>query len=169
MDHEGYEEIINYWKKKDAGAVKLPRETLCSFAEDFLTTHAICSLATGSGDFVRCTPVEYGYHRQALWIFSEGGLKFRALENNPAVCVAVYEASETMGNLNSMQIDGTACLVEPFSQAYLEAAAFKHIPIAALKKLPMPMNLIKVTPIHADLLCSAFKKQGASSRQSLDW
>lgn len=169
MDHEAYEACINYWKKKDAGSVKLPQETLRHFVSKFLAEHAVCALATGSGNFIRCTPVEYGYHHDALWIFSEGGLKFRGLEKNPTVCLAIYEASESLGNLNSIQIDGTAHLVEPFSEAYLEAAAFKHIPVDVLKKLPEPMNLIKVTPRHADVLCSAFKKQGGAPRQSLDW
>ena len=46
-------------------------------------------------------------------------------------------------------------------------AAFKKIPLDALKKLPSPMNLICVTPTRIDALFSNFKKDGYSVRQVL--
>ena len=58
-------------------------------------------------------------------------------------------------------------MVEPFSEEYNTHAAFKKIPLDALKKLPSPMNLICVTPTHIDALFSDFKKDGYSVRQVL--
>ena len=56
-------------------------------------------------------------------------------------------------------------MVEPFSEEYNAHAAFKKIPLDALKKLPSPMNLICVTPTRIDALFSDFKKDGYSVRQ----
>ena len=56
-------------------------------------------------------------------------------------------------------------MVEPFSEEYNTHAAFKKIPLDALKRLPSPMNLICVTPTRIDALFSDFKKDGYSVRQ----
>ena len=58
-------------------------------------------------------------------------------------------------------------MVEPFSEEYNTHAAFKKIPLDALKRLPSPMNLICVTPTRIDALFSDFKKDGYSVRQVL--
>jgi hypothetical protein len=44
----------------------------------------------------------------------------------------------------------------------------KKIPVEAMKKLPMPMNLIKIMPESYDLLDSDLKKDGFGNRQHLD-
>ena len=74
-------------------------------------------LATGTGDYVRCTPIEYSWHDGCFWMFSEGGKKFIGLEKNPNVCLAIYNKYEGFGKLHGMQVMGTAELVEPFSRA----------------------------------------------------
>ena len=71
------------------------------------------------------------------------------------------------GNLRSLQVTGIAAMVEPFSEEYNTHAAFRKIPLDALKKLPSPMNLICVTPTRIDALFSDFKKDGYSVRQVL--
>ncbi len=58
-------------------------------------------------------------------------------------------------------------MIEPFSDTYNEHAQIKKIPIEALKKLELPMNLICVTPLKIEALFSDFKKDGYSSRQIL--
>ena len=55
---------------------------------------------------------------------------------------------------------------------YAEAIANEYAPkdtskVLALKKLDSPMHLICVHPERIDYLCSDFKKQGCSSRQTL--
>ena len=45
-----------------------------------------------------------------------------------------------------MQVTGTAEVVDYFSEEYIAAAVYKKIPIEALRKLPEPMNLIKLAP-----------------------
>ena len=100
-------------------------------------------------------------------MFSEGGRKFIGLEKNSPVCLAIYDKYDGFGNLRSLQGTGIAAMVEPFSEEYNAHAAFKKIPLDALKKLPSPMNLICVTPTRIDALFSDFKKDGYSVRQVL--
>ena len=44
----------------------------------------------------------------------------------------------------------------------------KKIPVDAIKKMPQPMNLIKITPRSYDYLDSDLKKDGVGIRQHLD-
>ena len=62
---------------------------------------------------------------------------------------------------------GKAQIIEPFSDIYNAHAEYKKIPLAALKKLESPMNLICVTPVKIEALFSDFKKNGYTSRQTL--
>jgi len=76
MTHEDYKRAINHWKIKDMDNKSPDRETLLSAMEAYINANNTCALATGAGDYVRCTPIEYSYHDGAFWMFSEGGLKF---------------------------------------------------------------------------------------------
>ena len=169
MTHDEFSEAAKYWQRKDAQGKKLSKDALLPIIEEYINANSTCALATGSGSFVRCTPIEYSYHDGAFWMFSEGGMKFFALEQNENVSLAIFEPYDGFGKLNGMQIAGTAELVEPFCEEYERAASVKHIPLEALKKLPSPMHLIKVTPKHIDFLRSAFKDSGYDSRQSMDF
>ena len=73
------------------------------------------------------------------------------------------------GNLKSIQVMGKAELVEPFSDTYNKHAKIKKIPVEALKKLASPMNIICVTPVKMEVLFSEFKKNGYSSRQTIEF
>lgn len=169
MTHEEFEEAAGYWKKKDAAGKKMDHETLTAAMETYIQAHNTCALATGAGTFVRCTPIEYSWHDSAFWIFSEGGMKFAALEQNRNVCLAIYDAYDGFDNLGGMQASGEAEFVEPYCEEYATAAAAKKIPLESLKKLSSPMHLIKVTPKHIDFLSSAFQKQGFDCRQSMEF
>ena len=111
--------------------------------------------------------MHYGVKIEQFWMFSEGGRKLIGLEKNSHVCLAVYDKYDSFGNLRSLQVTGIAAMVEPFSEEYNAHAAFKKIPLDALKKLPSPMNPICVTPTRIDALFSDFKKDGYSTRQVL--
>lgn len=162
-----YDKAASYWEEKDHSSVKMNRNDLLAAMEKFIETHNTCALATGSSDFVRCTPIEYSYLGGKFWMISEGGLKFRALKNNKNVCLAVFEPYEGFGKLAGMQVSGTARLVEPMTREYLDLLAFKKIPVESLEKLPHELNVICVTPVRIDFLWSEFKKLGYDSRQSL--
>ena len=167
LSNEDYSRAANYWKEKDAQSTKMPQEALKQAVESYIRANNTCALATAAGDFVRCTPVEYVYHKNAFWIFSEGGEKFYALEKNKNVCLSVFDKYEGFGKLKGMQVTGRAAIVEPFSEEYTELASVRKIPLEALKKMPHPMNLIKITPKKIEFVNSEFKKEGADSRQVL--
>lgn len=162
-----YKAAANFWIEKDKDSVKMDREELIREIETFLGKHKVCALATAAGDFVRCTPIEYNYVNGCFYMFSEGGLKFRALEKNKHVCLAIYGENTGFGNLSGLQVTGTAGIVEPWSEEYLKIVEYKKIPVEALKKLPQPMNLIRIVPEVFDFLDSYLKKRGFSSRQQL--
>ena len=77
MTHEQFENAAQYWNKKEQ--VKMPEEALKKAIEDYIMDNNTCALATGTGNFVRCTPIEYSYHDGRFWMFSAGGEKFTGL------------------------------------------------------------------------------------------
>ena len=169
MKHEEYEKAINFWSKKETKA--MPVDMLMPIVENFLSNSSVCALATGAGDFVRCTPLEYSYLDGKFWIFTEGGEKFIGLETNKNVSLAVFDKNPDFGELMSVQVMGTAELIEPMSDEYLSHADYKKVPVAALQKLAdsgEPMHLLCITPVKMDVLFSDFKKQGYDSRQKIE-
>lgn len=58
----------------------MPQEALKKAVSDYIAQNNTCALATGIGDYVRCTPIEYSFHDGKFWMFSEGGKKFVGLE-----------------------------------------------------------------------------------------
>ena len=156
-----------YWDEKDAEGVKLERGKLKAMVEDYIHANNTCALATGAGDYVRCTPIEYSYHDGCFWMFSEGGKKFIGLGQNPNVCLAIYDKYEGFGKLHGGQVMGRAELVEPFSAPYVAHAVYKGISEEFLRKLKSPMHLIRIYPRRMDCLFSDFKELGCGSRQTL--
>ena len=156
MTHEEFEKAAQYWNNKDQ--IQMPKEALKKAVEKYINSNNTCALATGTGDYVRCTPIEYSYHDGKFWMFSD--------EN---VSLAIYDKYDGFGNLKSIQVMGKAQIIEPFSDIYNAHAEYKKIPLDALRKLASPMNLICVTPVKMEVLFSALKKDGYTSRQTVEF
>ncbi len=169
MKQEEYKAAAEYWNVKDRDSVKVERDELLADVEAYILVNNTCALATGSGSFVRCTPIEYTYRDGAFWFFTEGGKKFIALEKNHNVCLAIFDRYEGFGKLKGMQVDGTAEIIKPFSKEYIELAEYKKLSIEALKKLSHPLYLLHVIPIRIDFLNSDFKEMGYSNRQFIEF
>ena len=169
MTPNEFDQAAAYWTSKEDSEKHMPQDELRADIDAFLTGHNTCALATGSGDFVRCTPLEYALRDGAIWIFSEGGLKFRGLKDNANVSVAVFEPYDGFGKLASAQVTGAAELIDADDPAFAEAAAAKGIPAAALEKVADRLHLIKIAPSRVDYLCSDLKAQGYDARQHLDY
>ena len=163
-----YDEAANHWLEKDRDAVHMEPAALREKINAFLHAHNTGALATAGGGLVRCTPIEYNYVDGCLYLFSEGGLKFKCLKDNKHVGFAIFEPYGGFGQLKSLQITGTAEMVEPFSKEYQKLLDHKKIPADAIRKLPKPMNLIKIVPESFDYLDSDLKKDGFGSRQHLE-
>lgn len=163
-----YESAANYWTIKDKGSVQMPEDELRKRIEEFIKANRTCALATASDEMVRCTPIEYNYVNHCFYLFSEDGLKFKGLKENKNVGLAIYASYEGFGKLKGLQIVGKAEIIEPFSEEYNKVCEFRKIPIDVMKKLPKPINLIKVNPENYDYLDSDLKQDGFGSRQHLE-
>ena len=71
MTDQEYQAAIRYWEEKDASGVKLETSKLRAMVEEYIQSNNTCALATGTGDYVRCTPIEYSWHEGCFWMFSE--------------------------------------------------------------------------------------------------
>lgn len=168
MTDEEYDRAAEHWTSGEAETARMPEDELRTELDGFLAAHNTCALACGAGDFVRCTPLEYAWRDGAFWIFSEGGLKFRALKENKNVSLAVFEPYDGFGTLASAQVTGVAEVVDPESPAFAEAVAAKGLPAAALPKLKGALNLIRIAPSRIDYLSSALKARGYGTRQWIE-
>lgn len=168
MTPDEFDEAARYWTEKEAASARMPEEELRQAIDAFLGTHGVCALATASSDLVRCTPLEYAYRGGRFWIFSEGGLKFRALRENRNVCLAVFGPSCEFGKLESAQVTGTAEIVDPTSEKYTRAAEARGLTGEALKRMRTRLHLIEAVPTRIDYLCSALKKRGFDARQWIE-
>ena len=163
-----YDLAASHWVEKDKTSVHMEGADLKKKIDEFIGAHNTCALATSCSDMVRNTPIEYNYVDGCFYFFSEGGLKFKCLKDNKNVGIAIFEPYGGFGQLKSLQVEGLAEMVEPFSDEYLKLMEHKKIPVEAMKKLPQPMNLIKVAPAEFDYLDSDLKKEGFGSRQHFD-
>ena len=170
MIAEEYKEAAAYWTSKERK--EMPPDQLKPTVEEYLSAGSVCALATGTGDYVRCTPLEYSFHDGKFWIFTEGGEKFVGLEKNDKVSLAVFDKNPSFGELKSVQVMGKAAIITPMSAGYVAHAEYKKVPAAVLRKLfdqGRPMHLIRIAPVRMDVLFSEFKKLGYDARQVLDY
>jgi len=61
-------------------------------------------------------------------------MKFRALQDNNRVSLAIYDKYAGFGALRGLQVNGTLELIEPFSEEYLSAAEFKRFRLRPCRK-----------------------------------
>ena len=169
MEQKDGEAAASYWTEHAAKEAAMAQNQLKAAFSKLIREHNTCALATAPDNQPRCTPVEYLYAEGCLWIFSEGGLKFKALAQNDRVGLAVFDAYAGFSSLNSVQLTARAEIVTPWSETYLRIAALRNLSEAALRRLPHTLHLIRMIPLEAELLCSDFKKQGFSPRQHLDF
>ena len=171
MDREELERAATYWERKDAErdpSLVMPADELRRELDSFLSERNTCALACASGDLVRNTPVEYVWADGCFWIFSEGGLKFRALAGNDHVCVAVFDAYDGFGRLAGAQVTGEAEVLDPASPGFTHALELRGIPAERAERVASMLHVIRVRPTQADLLLSSLKGRGYDSRQHLD-
>ncbi len=140
-------------------------EAVLMAMESFLKAHNTCVLATGWGTDVRTTVIEYVYHGKKVYLFSEGGDKFRNLYRNPNVSLSVFEPFTGFPQLAGLRIDGTARIIEPDDSDYFTAAAAKGIARERLEKMPVVLHVVEISPSTAVFLWGEFIKQGKAPRQ----
>lgn len=165
MDRADFDRAARFWEEREAGIKKMEPKALFQRIEEFLKSHNTCALATGSGNLVRCTPVEYDYFDKALWILSEGGLKFAGLRDNKNVSAAVYEPYGGFDSVEGLQITGTARVAEPGDKLYKAYALHKGIDREHLEEMAANLHLIAVRISRMDYVCGKLLEDGYSIRQ----
>ena len=163
-----WEAAARRWIDQEAGEARMPEGELIAEIEAFLARHKICALATAGNGIVRNTTVEYVHAEGAFWIVSEGGLKFRALQANRNVCLAIHDDDVSFDSLAGLQVTGRAEVLEPFGPGYARACELRGIPMERLRAMPFVMNIIKVTPTRYDYVSGRLKERGFSARQHID-
>lgn len=169
MTHEEYQDAASLWERRDAAGVKAPKEYIEKKVDEFLSSHNTCALATACEGFVRCTPIEYLWKDGCVWLYSEGGKKFSALEKNTGVALALYDNYTGFASVHGMQISGTAVILDESSSLYEEMLEIRHLSREKLQKMGCPMHIIKVQPGRIDILMSEFKKDGYATRQFIEF
>lgn len=168
-DRTDYKQAASFWLEKDARAPKLDRAVVYGEMERFIRAHNTCALATCDLEGnVRATPIEYIFKDGFFWLLSEGGLKFRGLEVNKKVSLAIFDPFTGFKNLGGLQLDGRAEVIEPWSEAYLDFLACKHIDPEKFREMPIVMHLIKITPLAADFISAKLGELGGGYRQHWD-
>ena len=155
-----WEAAANHWIAQESAETRMPAADLVTEIEAFLARHKICTLATAGNGIVRNTTVEYLYAEGAFWIISEGGQKFRTLQANKNVCLAIHDDDISFATLAGLQVTGTAEVVEPFDEDYAHACELRGLPMERLRAMPFVMNIIKVTPTRFDYVNGTLKERG---------
>ena len=161
-----YEAAAAFWLEKDAKAVKMPPDELRAEIDAFLKEETVCTLAVADGDFIRCTPLTYAYREGKFHIFSEGGLKFRALAKNKNVALEIHAAYHGPGSARSVQVTGVAEVIGAADADYVARADAAGMNGASLQK--MGLILIVVTAKKFEYLYSMLKERGYGPRQCID-
>ena len=69
--------------------------------------------------------------------------------------------------MKSLQVEGVAEIIEPFSDEYMKLLEYTKIPLDVIRKMPHLMNLIKIKSDRFDYLDSDLKKEGFDVRQHI--
>ena len=133
-----WEAAANHWIAQESAETRMPAADLVTEIEAFLARHKICTLATAGNGIVRNTTVEYLYAEGAFWIISEGGQKFRTLQANRNVCLAIHDDDISFATLAGLQVTGTAEVVEPFGEDYAHACELRGLPMERLRAAGSP-------------------------------
>jgi len=131
---------------------KLTKEQLEKEIVQFLSKHKICTLATCSDDMPRSTPVRYLNRGMTIYVFAEGGGKFKNLKKNPNISVSLYGAYRGFLSVKGLQLWGKAEVIYQkdkgaFSEAKRMWETQKRRDLDRLKarQIPRVMKVIKIT------------------------
>ena len=148
----------------------MPTDALRARIDDFLAAHNTLALATGCGNWVRCTPLEYLRVNGALYILTEGGLKFKGIWWNGAISAAVYDSYDGMDSLAGLQMTGKAAYIDPLSDEYrsvIEARGVQLQQLQQLQQMPAMLHAVRLDITRYELLDGALRSEGYAARQVL--
>ena len=145
----------------------MPTDALKARIDDFLAAHNTLALATGCGNWVRCTPLEYLRVNGALYILTEGGLKFKGIWWNGAISAAVYDSYDGMDSLAGLQMTGKAAYIDPLSDEYRSVIEARGVQLQQLQQMPAMLHAVRLDITRYELLDGALRSEGYAARQVL--
>ena len=165
MSNINYQHFQNFWIEQQKTAVHMDRDAALEHMKNFIRNHNTCGFATGTGDYIRCTPIEYTFMNDEFWFVSEGGSKFIGLEKNKNVSLAIFEYYGDVKDSNGLQVMGKAVLYDRESDELKKLLAFKGIPFDAVKAARVEVAVVRVIPEVYEMYDTDFVKQGYDVRQ----
>ena len=116
------------------------------------------------------TPLEYFFYEKdkCFYIFSEGGAKFQYLEQNKNVAFTIYNGYSGFNAVQSLQVEGTADVLDYWSDEYVDVFTAKGLNAEKLKSKGIEMNLVKIVPTSYTYLNSSYRKDGLNTIQKVD-
>ncbi len=160
-----YNHFQNFWIEQQKNAVHMDTEKAYEHIKNFIRNHNTCGFATGYGDYIRCTPIEYTYMDDEFWFVSEGGSKFIGLEKNKNVSLAIFEYYGDVKDSHGLQVMGKAELYDNQSEEFKKLLAFKGIPYDVVKAAKVEVALVRVIPSVFEMYDTDFVKEGFDVRQ----
>jgi nitroimidazol reductase NimA-like FMN-containing flavoprotein (pyridoxamine 5'-phosphate oxidase superfamily) len=131
------------------------KEELEKEITDYLSKKHPCSLATCGKDCVpRTSVVDYVNDELTIYIFSEGGGKFKNIKENNKVSIGIGTSTQTIRSVRGVNIEGTAEVftedTEEFSYAMkLFKPLFEDFEQQIAGPIEFPpgmMRIIRITP-----------------------
>jgi len=125
----------------------MPKDALMVLIEELIRRHKYMVLATGAGDFVRCTPSKFIYVNSVFYILTKGGMKFRAiLKNRRVACVINDLENPDASEQFALQVHGVADIVPSDKEEYAEVMAMAGISEQEVRQLPEEVFVLRITP-----------------------
>ena len=133
------------------------RQELEAEIEDYLRKNHPCTLATCGADGVpRVSVVDYANEGLFIYIFSEGGGKFKNIAENNKVGVGIGTSARTITSVRGLNIQGTAEIFTEDQPEFTHAVKlfkpmlddFEQRTGAPVVFPPGMVRVIRITPLH---------------------
>lgn len=165
MNNIDFNHFQNFWIEQQKTAKHMPEADAWAHIKKFIENHNTCGFATGYGDYIRCTPIEYTFMDDEFWFVSEGGSKFIGLEKNRNVSMAIFEYYGDVKDSHGLQVMGTVEFYDNESDEFKKLLAFKGIPYDVMKAAAVEVAVIRVKPTVFEMYDTDFVKAGYDVRQ----
>ena len=124
----------------------IPPEELRENILSFLKQYKSAALATCLGDNPRCSPVQYFMGEDMdIYVVSAGGEKFKAIEENPNVCLLVNTEYIDYRRIKGVQVFGTATTSMENKDLFNEVLKYAPEPYI-IETVKETVNIIKIIP-----------------------
>ena len=133
------------------------RQELEAEITDYLKKNQPCTLATcGADGAPRVSVVDYAHEGLIIYIFSEGGGKFKNIAGNNKVAVGIGTSARTITSVRGLNIQGTAEVFTEDQPEFTQALKLFQPMLDDFEKRtgapvvfpPGMVRVIRITPLH---------------------